>query len=202
MRSRLILASLVGAAIGWANAVLAERADRDKPTVIEADRGVANELQQTNVWTGNVVLTKGTLRITGDKLELKQSPDGFRTAVVTGPEGSLATFRQRRDATQPGVVEVVEGVADRIEWNERTDTVRFVGRALWKRLENGAPRDEVSGALITYNATTATYVVDSGEARSDRVRAVIAPRNGPGNTPKAEAPPATLKTAPQLQPRR
>lgn len=196
--SRLIVALTLMAASATA---FAERADRDKPTVIEADRGVANELQQTNVWTGNVVLTKGTLRITGDKLELKQAPDGYRMAIVTAPDGKLATFRQRRDPAQPGVDEIVEGVADRIEWNERNDTVRFTGHALWKRLENGVPRDEVSGAQITYNGTTATYTVESGEARSDRVRAVIAPRGSatPSKSPETGTP---LKPAPDLKQQR
>jgi lipopolysaccharide export system protein LptA len=170
---------------------VAERADRDKPTVIEADRGVFDELKQVNVVTGRVTLTKGTLHITGDRMELRTLPDGYRSAIVTAAPSALATFRQRRDPTRPGVDETIEGVAERIEWDERTESVRFISKAQWRRLENGALRDEISGEVISYDAATSTYRVD-GSPRSDgRVRAVIAPRSGD----PAKSAPAPLRPA-------
>ena len=173
----------------------AERADRDQPTVIEADRGVFDELKQVNVITGRVTLTKGTLRITGEKMEMRTAPDGYRSAVVTGPSDGLATFRQRRDPQQPGVEETIEGVAERIEWDEKADTVRFINRARFKRLENGAVRDEVSGQVISYDATASTYRVEGGEAGNGRVRAVIAPRS---TSAPIAAPPAPLRPTTEL----
>jgi lipopolysaccharide export system protein LptA len=173
----------------------AERADRDQPTIIEADRGVFDELKQVNVVSGNAVLTKGTLRITGERMELRVRPDGYRSAVVTAPAGGLATFRQRRDATQPGVEEVVDGVAERIEWDEKSESVRFANRAMWRRLENGVVRDQISGQVISYDAATSTYRVDGGEDGNGRVRAVIAPRQSDAAS-KAE--PAPLRPAQDL----
>ncbi len=173
---------------------LAERADRDQPTIIEADRGVFDELKQVNVISGRVTLTKGTLRITGERMELRTAPDGFRSAQVTAVPDGLATFRQRRDSPRPGVEETIEGVAERIEWDERSDSVRFVNRAQFKRLENGVVRDEVSGRLISYDAAASTYRVDGGERGESRVRAVIAPRSS--DTPSA--PPANLRPTSEL----
>lgn len=170
---------------------LAERADKDQPTIIEADRGVFDELKQVNVVSGRATLTRGTMRITGERMELRTSPDGYRSAVVTAAPDSLATFRQRRDATRPGVEEYVEGSAERIEWDEKTESVRFVNRARWQRLENGAVRDEISGQVISYDATTSTYRIEGGEQGSGRVRAVIAPRT----TDAPKAPPAPLRPA-------
>jgi lipopolysaccharide export system protein LptA len=174
---------------------LAEQADRNQPTIIEADRGVFDELKQVNVMTGRATLTKGTLRITGEKMELRTRPDGYRSAVVTAGPDALATFRQRRDATRPGVEEYIEGVAERIEWDEKAESVRFINRARWRRLENGVVRDEVSGQVISYDATTSTYRVDGGERGDGRVRAVIAPRRS-GEAPKAES--APLQPASEL----
>lgn len=173
---------------------LAERADKDQPTIIEADRGVFDELKQVNVVSGRATLTRGTMRITGERMELRTSPDGYRSAVVTAAPDSLATFRQRRDATRPGVEEYVEGSAERIEWDEKTESVRFVNRARWQRLENGAVRDEISGQVISYDATTSTYRIEGGEQGSGRVRAVIAPRT----TDAPKAPPAPLRPANEL----
>lgn len=175
---------------------LAERADRDQPTIIEADRGVFDELKQVNVVTGRATLTKGTLRITGERMELRTRPDGYRSAIVIAAPDALATFRQRRDPTRPGIEEYVEGVAERIEWDERTESVRFVNRALWRRLENGVVRDEISGQVIAYDAAASTYRVDGGERSDGRVRAVIAPRST--DAPKAE--PAPLRPATELPP--
>jgi lipopolysaccharide export system protein LptA len=174
---------------------LAERGDRDQPTIIEADRGVFDELKQVNVVSGNATLTKGTLRITGERMELRVRSDGYRSAIVTAPTGGLASFRQRRDATQPGVEEIIDGVAERIEWDERTESVRFVNRAMWRRLENGVVRDQISGKVISYDATSSTYRVDGGEDGGGRVRAVIAPRQT-GEASKAE--PAPLRPAHEL----
>jgi len=178
---------------------LAERADRDQPTIIEADRGVFDELKQVNVVTGRATLTKGTLRITGERMEMRVSPDGYRSATVTAAPGALASFRQRRDAARPGVEEYVQGVSERIEWDEKSETVRFVNRAQWQRLENGVVRDEVSGQVISYDAASSTYRVDGGERGEDRVRAVIAPRANdqtPAAPPKRE--PAPLRPATEL----
>jgi lipopolysaccharide export system protein LptA len=174
--------------------VLAERADRDQPTIIEADRGVFDELKQVNVVSGRATLTKGTLRITGERMELRTRPDGYRTAVVTAAPGALATFRQRRDPTRPGIEETIEGVAERIEWDERTESVRFVGRAQWRRLENGVLRDEINGQAIAYDAAASTYRVDGGDSSEGRVRAVIAPRS----SEPLKAEPAPLRPATEL----
>jgi lipopolysaccharide export system protein LptA len=174
--------------------VHAERADRDQPTIIEADRGVFDELKQVNVVTGRATLTKGSLRITGERMELRTRPDGYRMAIVTAAPEALATLRQRRDATRPGIEETIEGVAERIEWDERSETVRFFNRAQWKRLENGVVRDEVSGSVITYDAAASTYRVDGGERGDGRVRAVIAPRSPEG----AKSEPAPLRPATEL----
>lgn len=173
---------------------LAERADRDQPTIIEADRGVFDELKQVNVVTGRATLTKGTLRITGERMELRTRPDGYRSAIVSAAPDALATFRQRRDPTRPGIEEYIEGVAERIEWDERTESVRFVNRALWRRLENGVVRDEISGQVIAYDAASSTYRVDGGERSDGRVRAVIAPRST--DTPNSR--PAPLRPATEL----
>jgi lipopolysaccharide export system protein LptA len=192
--SALLSALLVAAGAGEA---LAERADRDRPTLIEGDKCVAEELKQTSVCSGNVVLTRGTLRITGERMEVREDPDGYRHATVTAAAGGLATFRQRQDATRPGVEEVIEGAAERVEYDERSETVRLVQRALWKRLENGQPRDEVAGNLITYDSRASTYSVAGGkEGSSDgRVRLILAPR--PEDAPTAP-PPAPLKSDPAL----
>lgn len=192
-RPRLALLSLTLLA---ALPALAERADRDKPTVLEGAQCVTEELKQVSVCSGNVVLVRGTLRITGEWMEVREDPEGYRHATVTAAPGQLATFRQRQDATRPGIEEYVEGAAERIEYDERAETVKFIQRAQWKRLENEQPRDEVSGNLITYDSRSSTYSVDGGKVAGGdgRVRLILSPRGEGGAA--ASAPPVPLRPAP------
>lgn len=177
----------------------AERADRDKPTQIEGAQCVTEELKQVSVCTGNVVLTRGTLKITGERMEVRQDPEGYRQATVTAAPGQLATFRQRQDMTRPGIEEWVDGAAERIEYDERSETVKLLQRATWKRLENGQPRDEVAGNQITYDSRSATYSVAGGPSGGDgRVRLILSPRpeGAPAPAPAAPLTPAPALTAP------
>lgn len=196
---RLIPTALALALALLASAASAERADRDKPTLLEGDKCTSEELKQTTVCTGNVVMVRGTLRIAGERMEVRQDPEGYRTAVVTAAAGQRASFRQRRDATRPGVEEWIEGYAERIEYDERTEDVRFIERALWKRLENEQQRDEVAGKIITYNSLSSTYNVDGGKSQGSdgRVRLILAPRES-ATVPGAKPAPAPLKPASQL----
>lgn len=194
----LLCALTMASAVGHARA---ERADRDKPTQIEGTQCITEELKQISVCTGNVVLTRGTLRITGERMEVRETPEGYRQATVTAAPGQLATFRQRQDTSRPGVEEYVEGAAERIEYDERAETVRLVQRALWKRLENEQPRDEIAGNLITYDGRSATYSVAGGSPTGDgRVRLILSPRSESEPTSPGVASPAPLKPSTNIAP--
>ena len=91
----LFVASLV------APQVFAEKADRDKPTTIDSDRLSHDDQKQITTFSGNVVLTKGTLQMRGDRMELWQDANGNYFGVMTGRP---ARFRQKRD----GVNEFME----------------------------------------------------------------------------------------------
>lgn len=180
----------------------AERADRDAPTNIEADKLQYDEGKQTSVFTGNVVLTKGSILIRGERLVLRQLSDSMQTAVVSGKR---ATFQQKRE----GIDQLINGVANEIHYNSRDETVRLVGDALIKRLECDVATDEITGGIIVYNARTEQFDVDGkapGE-NSGRVRIVINPRNdtkapsSPAAAPGqkcAPPPPVSLKPAERL----
>jgi lipopolysaccharide export system protein LptA len=157
----------------------AERADRDKPTNIEADKLQYDDAKQLTVFTGNVVLTKGTIVIRGDRLVLQQFPEGAQHAVATGKR---ASFRQKRE----GMEQIINGFANQIEYDSRTETLKLTGDGLIKRLECEVAIDEITGGVIVYNARTEQFSVD-GKAPGDssgRVRIIIQPRPD-GKSPEA-----------------
>jgi lipopolysaccharide export system protein LptA len=211
------LAAALIAALCTSLPAAAEKADRYQKLKVEADQqgkfDLANNLV---VFTGNVVVTRGTMVIQAARVELRETPGGYHDAVATGADGKPASFKQKRE----GVDETIEGQADRLEYSGRADTVKFVNRAIVKRLRNGTVADEISGQSISYNSSSEVFNVSGGASSSaaasdgssapgGRVRAVLTPREGSAAAAEAAAnaanPPASapLKLSPSLgeQPR-
>jgi len=176
--------------------VSAERADRNRPMNVEADSLRYDDLKQTSIFTGRVVLTKGTILIRGAKVEVKQDPEGYQYGVVTAEPGKLAFYRQKRE----GVDEFIEGEAEVIEYDGKADRVKFIKRAEMRRFRGAVLADELTGSVITYDNSNDVFAVDGGAASpapGGRVRAVLAPRaSASGGNAAAAAPsqpPAALR---------
>ena len=123
------------ACVLWQGAAHAEKADRNKPIQIESDALRYDDLKQVSVFTGRVVLTKGSIVIRGTRIESKQDPQGYQYGVVTEEPGKRAFFRQKRESVTE---EFVEGQSERIEYNGRNDMVTLSGSAQLRRLRGGA----------------------------------------------------------------
>jgi lipopolysaccharide export system protein LptA len=130
----------------------AERADRQKPVVITAEHNNGDDRNKIAIWEGRVTLTQGTLVILSDKLVGTQDAEGFQTGVATGGKDGLARFRQKKE----GKDEYIEGEAERIEYDGRTDKIKFFGRAICRSGLN-----EAHGEYIEYDGYTELYSVDS-----------------------------------------
>jgi lipopolysaccharide export system protein LptA len=154
----------------------AEKADRDKPVNLEADRVDLDDARKEAVFQGNVTLTQGTLMIKADKITVKQDADGFQYGIAFGKP---AYFRQKRE----GFDEYIEGYAERLEYDGKVDKMQMFTNS---RILRGG--DEVRGDYISYNAVTEFFQVIGGGRNAategnpqGRVRAVIQPK------PKTEA---------------
>ena len=199
--SLLVLAALT-CAFGAAQA---EKADRSKPMNIEADALRHDEVKQTSVFSGRVVMTKGSIVLRGARLDVRQDADGYQSGIVTAEAGKRAFFRQKRDTLPGAPEEFIEGEGEVIEYDGRTDNVRFITRAELRRYRGGALSDEITGAVIVYNNLTDVFTVDGqkkatpsadGQTGSGRVRAVLAPKEPAAGA----AAPAAPASGPALRP--
>ena len=177
----------------WAVCVHAERADGDKPMNIESDAMRYEDRQQRSVFTGRVVVTKGTILMRGARLEVAQNAKGQQTGVLTPETGGRVFFRQKRD----GVDEFIEGEAERLEFDGPTNTVRMLRQAELRRYQGQTLSDQVDGNLVVYNSSTEVFTVDGTPEPlgRGRVRAVIGPRN-PASAPAGPASAAPRQTTP------
>jgi lipopolysaccharide export system protein LptA len=161
-----------------------EKADRDRPMNIEADRLDHDDIQKTSVFQGNVLLIKGTMVLRGAKIEITEDADGYQSGLVLPLTGQRVFYRQKRE----GLAEYMEGEAERIEYDGRRDRVTLIARAELRRLRGNALSDEIHGQVIVYDNLKDQFSVD-GAVRSGtnastgtpRVRAVLAPKPKDGN---------------------
>jgi lipopolysaccharide export system protein LptA len=184
--------TLVLLALCWAVALpaQAEKADRLKKMEIESDQAGKVDLQnQRVVFSGNVVISKGSLLIRAARVEVHETSRGNHEAVAFSAPGKPVFFRQKRD----GVDEFIEGEAERLEYDSRTDTVRFIDKAAVRRLRGSAVADEATGALIVYDAAAEVFTVSGGASAvtqanpTGRVRVVLSPREADAALPAASA---------------
>jgi len=185
----LFAVAAVLAAPAWA-----ANADRNQPLNFAADSARVDEQKQVNILQGNVEITKGTIVIRADRVEVRQSPQGYQSAIATGWPDKRAYFRQKREGTD----EYIEGEAQRLEYDGRNDSIKLINQAVMRRFRGGTVTDEVSGNTISYDNTTEVFQVIGGPdsaAPSGRVRGVLTPRDTTGSAPSSAPAAAPAKPA-------
>jgi lipopolysaccharide export system protein LptA len=176
----------------------AERADREKEIVVNADKLTADDANRTSVFEGNVVITQGTMRMTANRVTVREDPLRHKFYVAYG---APVTFRQKRD----NVDEYVEGQAQRAEFDDLNDIVKLYENAHVKSNQN-----EITGNFISYDVSRELAQVTgappgTAPPPNSRIKMTIIPAKkedagkpgaAPGKTgaaPQEAAPPVALK---------
>jgi lipopolysaccharide export system protein LptA len=169
MKGSIAILALLVAAPAWG-----EKADRNKPTQIEANRMSADDAKRMNIFEGNVVLTKGTIAVRADRIVVRQDAEGYQFTTATG---APVRFKQKQDPKE-GQKEGVwmDGEAMRVEIDDRKQTLELFDNA---RVSRGG--DEVAGNYIFVDQRSEFYSVSSGKTAKEgqapgRVRATIQPK--------------------------
>lgn len=163
MNKRPIPPALAILALLYTVAAGALSSDKDQPIHIEADRADLDERRGISVYRGGVVMTRGTLRITGDEITLYVRDDTVRKAVAVG---TPATYRQRPDGRE----EDIRAEARRMEYHAEQNKVILLGGALLQQGGNMFRSERIEYDL-------ARDVVNAGGGTgNERVRVIIQPR--------------------------
>jgi lipopolysaccharide export system protein LptA len=186
---RRIASSLAALLAAFAcGAAFAERADRDKEIVVGADHLLADDANRTSTFEGSVVVTQGTMRMTANKVTVKEDADRHKFYVAYG---APVTFRQKRDK----VDEWIEGFAERAEFDDLNDMLRLYSRARVKSNQN-----EITGEFISYDMNKELAEVTGSAPGTQpalnppRVKMTIVPqKKPPAGAAPAKDPGITLK---------
>jgi len=159
---RFTVLALLLAATGHA---AAEKADAYKPTVINCRSCDGDSLTGSFQGSGGVEVTRGTLRIVADSGGVDQSPEGYQRILLQAQPGNKVRFRQKADG--PGE-RWMEGEADRVEYDDRSATVKLFSKAKVRRTLDGIQTEQAEGEYISYDSRTELFVVRNTATGEDR----------------------------------
>ncbi|AEJ11561.1 conserved hypothetical protein [Pseudomonas putida S16] len=158
----------LSAALGSASA-LALPNDRDQPIRIQADNAHLDDKQGVATYTGDVIITQGSMMIKGNTVTITRSASGDIDVVTS--VGNLAYFEQQQSAAKP---DKMKGWAVTIQYQSQKDMVILTDRA---KVESEGNTTE--GEKIVYN--TQTQVATAGRGGNvtsprQRIDMVIQPK--------------------------
>lgn len=148
--------------------------DRKQPINIKADRITVVEKKGYSRYQGNVLLTQGSLRVSGDDLTVYVDNSRLRTITVLGQP---ATLRQLPE----GQAKPVHSRARKMEYRVDEQTIDLTGDAeVWQ------DPNRFSGEHITYHTDTGIITGEKGKDEKGRINITITPppeENGEASAP-------------------
>ena len=189
---RLSAASAALLGLAASSGALAEHADRTRQIEVTAARAAADNLHQTAEFSGDVVVSQGTLEIHADRVQMRQGANGERLGFAYGKTGAPVRFRQHGDKPD----EWSEGQADRVEYDSTANEVRLIGAASLRNLSGAVVMQQVYSDVITYDTARDTVssthaeppaTQDADSRPAPRVKVIFPPRSTPSADPASAA---------------
>ncbi|WP_105101693.1 lipopolysaccharide transport periplasmic protein LptA [Microbulbifer pacificus] len=141
--------------------------DREQPVKVSADKFEANRSQNLSIYSGNVVISQGSLQIRADRVEVHGNTKGEINKVIA--TGAPAHFQQQvEESTSP-----VKARAKRIEFLVSTDALQLSGEAFVDRDGN-----TLSAEHIDYDLKS-EQMQAQGQSEKKRVEMIWKPESKP-----------------------
>ncbi len=153
--------------------VLAKSTDEDAPLHIEADQLEMNEKNNVSIYNGHVKISKGSMKITGDKIIIKNKNGRLYKIHI---DGKPATFYQLNDLN-----EIISAESHIMNYEAKTGILELKEKALLLKSKN-----RFSSEHIIYD--TLHDIVKAGKHNSPaidtppRVKITIYPETQKENT--------------------
>lgn len=125
--------------------------DREQPIKIVADRAEADDQSRIAIYRGDVVITQGTMRITGETVWIYYDENKDITKLVS--QGEPAHFRQLPDGKQ----DFETADANRMEYYTQQDLIFMKGNARY-----GQGSDSIRAEEIVYDTLRSRMRAQSG----------------------------------------
>tara|TARA_Y100000992_G_scaffold301867_1_gene273937 strand:+ start:2475 stop:2981 length:507 start_codon:yes stop_codon:yes gene_type:complete len=142
--------------------LLAYESDSEKPVFLESDSAKWDEESQKSTYRGNVIVTQGSMLLTGDLLIVTSKNDKINKMVITGEK---ATYKQK---TRSG--KIINGEAKKIEHFVDQAKIIFLNKAVLTQSNN-----IVKSNKIIYKTDTENISAGDKKGKS-RVKMTLEPK--------------------------
>ncbi|MEZ8142631.1 lipopolysaccharide transport periplasmic protein LptA [Enterovibrio norvegicus FF-33] len=146
------------------SSAMALSTDAEQPIYIDSDSQNLDMTTNTVIFTGNVYLRQGSIRLNADKVVVTR-PSGQEGAEIIDAYGKPATFEQTLDDGKK-----INGEALDLQYETAKSFLTMTNRAVLTQ-EGG---NQVEGQKITYNIDKQLLVAESDS--SSRVTTVLQPQ--------------------------
>ena len=130
--------ALASALLAASLSAQAKTGDTDQPIHIESDQQSLDMQGNVVTFTGNVVVTQGTIKINADKVVVTR-PGGEKGKEVIDGYGNPATFYQMQDNGKP-----VKGRASKMHYELQNDFVVLTGNAHLEQIDSNIQGDKIT----------------------------------------------------------
>jgi len=149
----LSLSAALGSVSAWALPT-----DRDQPIHIQSDDAQLDDKQGVATYKGNVIITQGSMKITGNTVTITRNAQG--DVDVFTAVGNLAYYEQKPAVNKP----IVQAYGVTIQYFAAQDRIVLVDKA--KVINDGNTSE---GEKIVYD--TVRQVVNAGRANGSKLTA-------------------------------
>lgn len=146
--------------------------DAPMPITITADTATLSRVDEVSTYTGNVVLKRGGITLTGAKLVVERLPESSFRATLTGHPATLKRIPPAADA-QP-----LNGHADRIIYIAAEAQIVLRGDAVVER-----SGDVIRSAIIRHDLEARRTVAEAAPQGDGRVEITLHPDSDVNRAP-------------------
>jgi lipopolysaccharide export system protein LptA len=149
MKNKLLF--LIVVLMSYASGAWALKGDESQPIQIVADHLTVDQKTMTSTFTGNVVITQGSLTAHSNSATASQDPNGYKNIHLVG---TPVTFSQMEDDGQ-----MMNGQSNTFDYSSKSNLAVLTGRA---RINKGG--NLVMGDKLTLDTKTQVYNAISNNA--------------------------------------
>jgi lipopolysaccharide export system protein LptA len=175
------LVSVLLAGIVFATETMALASDSEQPIEIEADFAELDDQEGKTIYLGNVVVTQGSIKMTGDKLRVNFAEDRELEDVFI--EGRPAYFKQTPDSGDD-----IEGEGLLIEYHALKSFLYLIQKAKLTQGQRVFTGDRINydtekSVITGHGSPKKADVVGQPSTPRERVRIIIPPKKKKPESP-------------------
>lgn len=138
--------------------------DKEQPLYVEADGAEINDKTGISVYTGNVVISQGSIKLNADKVTVTQKGEKSDHIVA---EGNPVKFQQQPDGNKA----LIRGQAKSADYHMDSEIIYMVGDAIMYQGEDTFRSDR-----ITYDRVKGQVKAGASAKGKQRVKIAIQPQ--------------------------